>query len=164
MSSVELIHIWSCPSQCRKPYCHSALTHSVFNLSNYSNCVKLDEVVSPQLQIVSSISPPGGLPGAGFVEVILQFSKGFISAESGAIIGVFEKVDDESFKRTRSFKADVNGTRIVSIALSPGEELLVCVLKNRQIILVPFQNSEFYKPDEVPKEATGHVSEYTHRL
>ncbi|OAE23436.1 hypothetical protein AXG93_961s1350 [Marchantia polymorpha subsp. ruderalis] len=107
-------------------------------------------------EIVSSISPPGGLPGAGFVEVILQFSKGFISAESGAIIGVFEKVDDESFKRTRSFKADVNGTRIVSIALSPGEELLVCVLKNRQIILVPFQNSEFYKPDEVPKEATGH--------
>ncbi|KAL3688584.1 hypothetical protein R1sor_014893 [Riccia sorocarpa] len=105
-------------------------------------------------EIVSSISPPGGLPGAGYLEVFLQFSKGFISAESGGIIGIFEKQDDDNFKRTRCFKVDANGTRIVSLALSPGEESLACVLESRQLILVPFQNSEFYA-DEVPKEATG---------
>ncbi|KAL2630593.1 hypothetical protein R1flu_015279 [Riccia fluitans] len=107
-------------------------------------------------EIVSSISPSGGLPGAGYIEVILQFSKGFISAESGGIIGIFEKMDDDNFKRTRSFKVDANGTKIVSIAVSPGEELLACVLESRQIVLVSFQNSEFYKPHEVPKEATVH--------
>jgi hypothetical protein len=110
------------------------------------------------LQIAGSVAPPGGLPGAGTVELMVQFSKGFIAAESGGSIAIYEKVDEENFKRIRSFKVDMNGTRMASFTLSPNEDVIIGVLETRQLLVIPFLNSEFYKADEIPKEMTVHVS------
>ncbi|CAM6094904.1 unnamed protein product [Calypogeia fissa] len=104
--------------------------------------------------IIGAVCPFGGLPGAGIVELMLQFSKGFIAAERGGSIAIYEKVDEENFKRMRSFKVDTTGARMVSFSLSPNEDLIIGVLESRQILVIPFQNSEFYKADEVPKEMT----------
>ncbi|KAJ7558947.1 hypothetical protein O6H91_04G062500 [Diphasiastrum complanatum] len=106
-------------------------------------------------EIISSI-PADHSEGFCYAEMIMLFSKGFICGEIGGKISIFEKVDEkeakEGYKRTCSFLVDAGGATINSMAMTPNEDLLACILGSNQLVTVPFQHRDVYKPDEVPRE------------
>lgn len=44
------------------------------------------------------------------------------------------------------------GVKVSSLAMSPNEDWLVCIMENGQLISFPFQNLDMVKPNEVPKD------------
>jgi hypothetical protein len=52
----------------------------------------------------------------------------------------------------QSIKVDNSGVKVRSMALSPNEDLLVFTLENQQLISLPFQSIDMFKPNDVPKD------------
>ena len=91
-----------------------------------------------------------GLPDDLAVECIDSYSKGFVVAGAGGLLALIERseAEKEGFRRTKIFNIRDNPVRIISIAVSPSEESLVCSLETNQLFSFNLGNADIMKPDE----------------
>lgn len=54
--------------------------------------------------------------------------------------------------QTQTIKMDKVGAKICSLAISPNEDILICSLDNNQLLMLPFQNLDMFKQNELPKD------------
>ncbi|XP_073385676.1 uncharacterized protein [Physcomitrium patens] len=103
-------------------------------------------------EIVNTIGT--SVDALGIVEAIVQYSKGFICGERMGVVSLYEKAESGEFhyKKTNQIKMENEGVKVSSLAMSPNEDWLVCIMENGQLISFPFQNLDMVKPNEVPKD------------
>ncbi|KAI9207648.1 WD40-repeat-containing domain protein, partial [Polychytrium aggregatum] len=91
---------------------------------------------------------------------IVAYLKGFIVAGEGGFMSVYEKEDPglagqvsaaaiakELFRKTREYSLPFDNVRVLTLAISPSEDNIICTLENSQIYTLMVTSSEM-KGDE----------------
>jgi cilia- and flagella-associated protein 57 len=88
------------------------------------------------------------------INCICSFAKGFICGAAGGVMRIFERFEDtrELYKCTKLFRIQKSISGIVSMAVSPQEETLVCSTDDYQIYTFTLSNVDILKEDAVPFE------------
>ena len=69
-----------------------------------------------ELKAVLAAAPADG----NSIDSIVAYTKGFVCGADGGVIYVFEKSDDKDYyKKSKSFKIENNGVKILNLAVSP---------------------------------------------
>jgi WD40 repeat protein len=100
------------------------------------------------------------------IHSMVSFTKGFVVGCSGGAAAVYEKVDEtlqtgaqalaaqgssaqkEMFKKTREFNLQDSAAKIISMALSPSEDTVLCSTDNCQLYSISIQGSDIKGSDD----------------
>eukprot|EP00736_Rhodelphis_marinus_P001057 Rmarinus@m.11291 len=99
------------------------------------------------------------------IDSIVPYSKGFVCGSDGGTLSIFEKSDDKDcYKHTKTFRIENNACKIVSMAMSPSEEQLLCALENNQLFSFSISNLDILKSEDMnfePLAQSFHTSQIT---
>ena len=96
---------------------------------------------------------PNAMPDGNSIECITPYSKGFMCSGSGGVVSIFEKSEDrDSYKKSKSFRIEDHPERILSLAVSPSEETLLCTLESSQAFALGLSNSDVLKTEDMKFE------------
>jgi len=95
--------------------------------------------------------PPPPPPQPTSINSIVGFAKGFICGGTNGIMRIFERFEDskELYKCTKIFRLHSRPATMVSLAVSPSEETLLCCTNDRQIYTFTLSNMDILKEDSV---------------